>query len=414
MPLTRRGLLGGTAFSFAALSSCDSSRDASEKPASEKPASFDPKDWASIRAQFALDPGVSHFAAFVFASPPAPVREAIARHRDGFDRNTVRYLHANEIELNRAIHARASAYLGGVPTDEVCFTDSTTMGLGMIYGGLRLSPGDEVLTTEHDFYATHEALRLRELRDGVKVRRVRLYADPSTASVDEMVGNLSKAITPATKVVALTWVHSGTGVKLPVRQISQAIAGRALLVLDSVHGFGAENAGPADLGCDFLISGCHKWLFGPRGTGLIWGKRSAWERFVPFIPTFQEYRPSATPGGYHAFEHQWALREAFEFHQAIGRERIAARIHELNGKLKQSLASIKSVKLMTPISPDLSAGIVCCQVGRYTSAEAVDLLAQKGIYASATPYDPSYLRFGASMATEESDVDKAIAAVAGL
>jgi selenocysteine lyase/cysteine desulfurase len=361
-----------------------------------------------------LDPNVSHFAAFVFASPPAPVREAIARHREGFERNTVQYLHSNEVKANAAIHDGAAEYLGAKP-EEISFTDSTTMGLGLLYGGLKLRPGDEVLTSEHDFFATHEALRLRELRDGIKVRRVRLYADPAAASVDEIVTSLSNALTPATRVVALTWVHSGTGVKLPVRRISEAIAGRALLCLDSVHGFGAEDVGPAQLGCDFLISGCHKWLFGPRGTGLMWGKLPAWDRYVPSIPTFEQYiRPSATPGGYHAFEHQWALKEAFQFHKAIGRDRIAARIRELNGRLKEGLASIGGVKLITPRSPELSAGIVCVQLDGYDPPEAVNLLARKGIYASVTPYRPSYLRFGASMATLEADVDKALAALKGL
>ncbi|HZM80759.1 MAG TPA: aminotransferase class V-fold PLP-dependent enzyme, partial [Candidatus Limnocylindrales bacterium] len=220
MPLTRRGLLGGTAAGLAALTSCDTNND---NPV--PPPDFDPHNWANVRAQFALDPTVSHFAAFVFASPPDPVRAAIARHRDGFERNTVRYLHANENEMHRAIHAGAAAYLGGVSAEQICFTDSTTMGLGMIYGGLKLAPGDEILTTEHDFHSTHEALRLRALRDGVKINRVRLYDDPSTTTYQEIIINLLRAMTPATKVVALTWVHSSTGVKLPIWQICQQIKG---------------------------------------------------------------------------------------------------------------------------------------------------------------------------------------------
>jgi len=249
------------------------------------------------------------------------------------------------------------------------------------------------------------------------VRRVRLYADPAGATVDEIVSNLDKAITPATKVVAMTWVHSGTGVKLPVRQIADAIKGRALLCLDSVHGFGVEDAGPAELGCDFLISGCHKWLFGPRGTGLIWGKPSAWAALNPTIPTFDAFlgtgTQAASPGGYKAFEHQWALTEAFRFHKDIGRTRVAARTHALNARLKEGLASVKGVKLVTPNSPDLSAGIVCCQVGSEEPGRVVQRLRGKGVLASVTPYDPPYVRLGASLATLESDVDKAVAAFSG-
>ena len=54
------------------------------------------------------------------------------------------------------------------------FVDSTTMGLALVYRGL-VQPGDEVLTTEHDHYATHESLRLA----GARIRKVRLYDDPA-------------------------------------------------------------------------------------------------------------------------------------------------------------------------------------------------------------------------------------------
>ena len=78
------------------------------------------------------------------------------------------------------------------------------------------------------------------------------------------------AITPATRVLALTWVHSSTGLKLPLRAITDAVrrinagrdeAGRVLVCVDGVHGFGIEDVVLSDLGCDFFMAGCHKWLF---------------------------------------------------------------------------------------------------------------------------------------------------------
>lgn len=406
--LRRRSLLALAGVST--LAACDSSPPPgtpAPKPSLEE-GPFDPQDWASVRAQFALDPAVSHFAAFVFSSPPALVRNAIAIHRAAFDHNPIEYLHANEGRYQNSIRMAAADYLGA-RADEIAFTDSTTMGLGLVYHGLRLKPGEEILTTEHDFYSTHESLRLRALRDGVPVKRVRLYADPSRATVDEMVSNLDRAITPATKLVAMTWVHSGTGVKLPVREMASVVKGRALLCLDSVHGFGAEDAGPLDLGVDFLISGCHKWLFGPRGTGLVWGSPGGWGAFQQAVPSFTNDR---SPGGYKSFEYQWALTEAFNFHKAIGRGRIAGRVHALNTRLKDGLAGIKDIKLITPRSADVSAGIVCFLAGSEHPGNTAMRLRDKGIIASVTPYDPPYARLGASIATTESDVDRAIAALA--
>src|SRR5262249_28016389 len=141
-------------------------------------------DWSSVRAQFDLSSGYAQFAAFVFASHPAPVRAAIDAHRRGLDQDPTGYLHGNEERLEAAVATAAASYLNTSP-GQIAFTDSTTMGLGLLYTGLHLEPGDEVLTTEHDFYATHESLRLRGTRDGVTVRRVRLYDDPATASADQ-------------------------------------------------------------------------------------------------------------------------------------------------------------------------------------------------------------------------------------
>ena len=414
--LTRRGLLGG-AVALTALSACDPAPDpgtSAPRPNLADVPPLDPKDWGSVRAQFALDPAVAHFAAYVFASSPASVRNAITIHRTGFDHNPVEYLHANEARYAEAIRMAAAGYLGA-RTDEICFTNSTTMGLGLVYNGLRLRPGDEILTTEHDFYSTHEALRLRAERDGVTVRRVRLYADPATAERRRDRVQPGQGAHPG---------HQGRRHDLgPLRdgrasfrcaRSPMRVAGKALLCLDSVHGFGVEDAGPEQLGVDFLISGCHKWLFGPRGTGLIWGKPSAWAQLTQVIPTFDFITsaspgPSASPGGYHAYEYEWALSEAFAFHRNVGRDRIAARTHELNTRLKEGLAATKSLRLVTPRSADLSAGIVCFDAGGRNPSMLVNgPLRAAGISASVTPYNPPYVRLGASIVTSEADVDKAI------
>jgi len=425
--VTRRALLttGVAGASAIALVGCD---PAQVPPVVESPAPpLNPNDWNSVRAQFALTTGVANFTTFTLASHPAGVRAAINRHRTGLDADTYGYLTANESTLDDAVAGAAAAYLH-TDAARIAFTDSTTMGLGLLYSGLRLDPGDEVLTTEHDFYATHESLRLRTVRDGITVRRVRLYDESEQADTGQIVSRLQAAVSDRTRIVAITWVHSSTGVKLPVRAISDALAQinngrepaqRALLCVDGVHGFGIEDAGPDDLGCDFLVTGCHKWLFGPRGTGLIWGRAEAWARFTPIIPTFNgspEGPPGAfaTPGGYHSFEHRWALAEAFAVHEAIGRTRIAERSHTLAATLKDRLAGIPKVRLRTPKSPELSAALVCCEVEGYGPRDAVARLRADDVWASATPYSPSYLRFGTSMLTNESDVDRALAAVRSL
>jgi selenocysteine lyase/cysteine desulfurase len=299
------------------------------------------------------------------------------------------------------------------------------MGLGLLYNGLRLESGQEILTTEHDFYSTEESLRLAARRSGATVRRIRLYDEPSAASEAEIVDRIRAAIRPQTRVVAVTWVHSGTGVRLPIAAIGEVVAeanaGRppersALLCVDGVHGFGAVDTDIEDLRCDFLATGTHKWLFGPRGTGLLWGR--SWDAMAPLIPSFSGAdNPGLefTPGGYHSFEYRWAVAEAFAFHAEIGRARIAARITEQATQLKEGLAKIDGVRLVTPAAPELSAGIVCCDLSSVDADTAVSRLrAEHRIVASVTPYVDRFLRFGPSIVTTPKQIDKTIAAVRAL
>ena len=419
------------------LEGCDDD-DASRTDAGSAPAeTVAGDDWEQVRSSFALDPKLAQFAAFVLAGHPAPVRQAIARWREQLDTDPDAVIHEAS-QHDDEVRAAAAGYLG-VQADEIVLTDSTTMGLGLTYHGLRLQPGDHVLTSTHDFYSTHESLRLAAAQSGAEVEKVALYDDPPAASADQIVARVRDAIRPETRLVALTWVHSSTGVKLPVRAIADVVAeantgrdpdARIVFSLDAVHGFGAQAAGPTDLGVDVFISGTHKWLFGPRGTGLVWLRPNVGRTVEPIIPAFDAtsignwmfdqhapgpYSQQLTPGGYQAFEHRWAAADAFAFHRQIGRDRIAARTTELATRLKDGLAKQSNVRLVTPRDPELSGGVVCCEIDGTDPAEAVLALRQQhDIVASVTPYRESYLRFGPSIATSADQVDALVQAVASL
>lgn len=402
------------------------------------PGAIDPDDPASWRAEFDLRPDVAHFAAYVMAAHPRRVREAIEEHRRGLDADAEGYILAHQFELEEAAVGAAAAYLGG-RFDDIALTDSTTMGLGVVYGGLRLRDGDEVITTSHDFYSTHESLRRRAAQTGAQIVTVTLYEDPASASSARIVETLIDAITPRTRAMAITWTHSGTGVKLPVAAIGEAlatvnaereVAERVLLCVDAVHAFGVEVETPAQIGCDVLITGTHKWLFGPRGTGLVWASDAARARIDPVIAPFEgasflgwleDTAPSGpvtgarlSPGGYHSFEHRWALGEAFALHADIGRLRVAEHTHGQATQLKEGLAELSGITVVTPLDASLSSAIVCIDRASGPVIELMPPLIEAGYLSSVTPYRDTYLRFGPSIVTTPDEVDGLLAALADL
>src|SRR3954453_6178328 len=385
MPLARRELLTrtGLALAASAITATGGLNGVAAQAIPQPPDAGWADTWDGVRAQFALSDEYIRLSAMLIASHPKPVRDAIEEHRRAMDANPLSYLFQNNRPLQEAARAAAGQYLA-VNASVIALTDSTTMGVSLIYNGLHLTPDQEILTTEQDYYVTHEAIRLATRRTGAKVRKVSLYEQIHGITAEQIVERITQGITPATRVVALTWVHSSTGLKLPLRRIADALEAinadrdgpaRVLLCVDGVHGFGIEDVTLPDLGCDFFMAGCHKWLFGPRGTGIITGTKQGWEAVLPTIPSFIDSEmwqawysgtepagPTTgsrmTPGGYKAFEHLWALPQAFAFHQGIGRARVAERTYELARQLKEGLAAMPHVTLQTPRSDDLSAGIV--------------------------------------------------------
>jgi isopenicillin-N epimerase len=402
-------------------------------------------DWRAVRAEFdGLSPDWIHLAGFLFVSHPRRLRAEIERFRAALDTDAywieeAVYEGRHGQPLERAREALAG-YVGGHP-DEIAFTSNTTSALAVAYHGLRIRSDQEILTTEHDHFSHHMSIAYAAARSGATVRRIALWERSAAADAGEIVARIERALTPKTRALGVTWVQSSTGVKLPVAAIAEAVAranrGRAdadrcLLVLDAVHGFGNQDVDVARLGADLVAAGAHKWLFGPRGTGFLWGRREVWPALRPTVPSFD---PQATapwsdwmearapgpteaswvsPGGFLAYEHFFALPAAIEFHRAIGRDRIAPRVAELNGALRDGLAKIPGVTLHTPRDPALAAGINCFEVAGLEPAAVVARLVARKIRATASPYRVSYARLAAGIMNQPEEIDTALAAVRAL
>ena len=277
--IDRRRFLFGTGLTVAGMAL--TVRSLAELPGPAAAAPNDLSTWPNVRAQFALSPDYINLSGFFLASHPRPVREAIENYRRALDNNPFAMVEKEEFASRLRVEGLIAEYLGG-KAEEVALTDSTTMGLALVYHGLGLKAGQEILTTAHDHYAQHESIRLAAARSGASVRQIKLFDDYKTISSDEIAARIQKGIGPATRVVGVTWVHSSSGLRLPIRRIAEVIAelnrkrgeaDRILLVVDGVHGIGAVDETIAQMGADFFVAGTHKWMFGPRGTGIIWEKR---------------------------------------------------------------------------------------------------------------------------------------------
>lgn len=441
MAITRRRLILTTGAAAGAAAIAPLVRSGEQPAAAQPTTKPDLSSWSSVREQWILDPSYAHLALFFISSHPKPVRDAVERHRREIDTNpylTVEHgLFAPGPENHMMSSAAALArYIGG-DMEDIALTDSTSGALSAIYMGLPLRRGDEILTTTDDHYVHHEAIRIAAERAAGTWRKIRMFDSFDAISQDGIVDRLRSSVRPQTRVLGVTWVHSSTGVKLPLEKLAAAVreinakrpaSDRLLLIVDGVHGLAAEPSQIATTGIDAFASGLHKWMFAPRGTGFAWAKPDVWASMRPATATFSAEEPYVawmqnremkgqprgswfSPAGFQAYEHFWAIADAIAFQEAIGPARSTKRIHELNRAAKEGLAAMSHVKVHTPLSDDLSAGVICFDVDGMKPEQVVARLFEKRIIASTSPYVPTYARLSFGIPNTEAEVERALAAV---
>lgn len=377
-------------------------------------------DWGAVRREFRLDPTLTNLGLFYLASNPREVRAAV----DGFKRR----LDANSHELHLDQAVEVATALGryiGANQQDIAFAPNTTVGLSIVYGGMKLKAGQELLLNDQDHFWHRQAADLAAGRAGANVRIGTLFESSAKATEDEIATRLRNAITPQTRAVGITWVQSSTGLRMPVRACAQVVAeanrnraqeDRCLLVVDGVHGLAAVDDDAARMGADVFVAGTHKWLFGPRGTGMVWVNPQVADQFTPLLPSLDGRSDTSMlmPGGFHAFEHFWAVKSAVQFHERLGRSRVAARITELSARFADGIAELPGAVVHTPRDPRMSAGMVCFDVAGHTGQELVERLAQQRIQITTASYRIPYARIGTAIVNTAQEIDRTLKEIRAL
>ncbi|MFQ5629422.1 MAG: aminotransferase class V-fold PLP-dependent enzyme [bacterium] len=280
----------------------------------------------------------------------------------------------------------ALAKLSGCDAEEIAIVRNTTEALQAILLGVPLERGDEVLTTEHDYWAMLDALEQRRLRDGIVVKKVPVPAPP--ARLDELVGIFERGITPKTKLILLSHIVNLTGQIFPVKQICEMARTRGIEVaVDAAQSFGMIDFNIDDLGCDYFGTSLHKWLMAPKGTGMLYVRRDKIERTWPHLPP-----PKAFYADIRKFEAlgtipsiPLAIGEAIAFHNGIGGKRKEARLRFLTHYWVDRLSKLPGVRFRTAFEPEMSCAIANVAIEGVDPQALLDHLWEKHRILLANP-----------------------------
>ena len=256
---------------------------------------------------------------------------------------------ASLAQLIRSIRQRLGQLLHAEP-DDIALIHNTAEGMTMVSLGLALSAGDEILLLENEYPSNVYPWEYWR-RHGVGLSFVQVGH-----SADEFLHNFERALTPHTKVVALSVVHWCTGMALPVQEIARICHAREIrLVLDGSQGAGLLPIDFGKLAPAVLCFSAWKWLLGPLGLGVIVVDPDTLEKLaMPFKATDSVANPhsylpyqtemSTTVDRYcysTANYNDWVyLDESLRFLAEIGFKPVQERILSLTKRLWRGLSQL--------------------------------------------------------------------------
>ena len=339
-----------------------------------RPDGVDDSAWAHVRAAFALEAGTAYMNNAGLGMPPASVAHAVAQGYEAVShepRQGTGQLHAR---ITRRVRPGLAA-LFGADTGELSLTRNATEALHLSATGIDLRPGDEVVFTTQEHPAGRRPWQMRATRDGIAIRE--LFIPSPLPSPGEVVEAFEAALTPRTRVIAFCHVSRG-GHLYPVRRLAAMARERGVLShVDGAQAVGMFPVDLHDLGCDTYSASLHKWFLGPMGTGFLYVRASARGRIRSlFAPDATPDNPALEPPGTADLPVRAALDASLAFFEQVGIDRVEARTRFLSDYLKERLADLPNVRLVSGASPETS-----CPASTIFELEGVDAVASVPIVA---------------------------------
>ncbi len=224
----------------------------------------------NLRAQFLLDPEVTFLNHGSYGACPRPVFERYQAWQAKLERQPVAFLDPTRGLSGWMRDARvAMAGQLGVDPDHIVGLTNATEGLNIVAQSLRLEPGDEILTTDHEYAAVDKTFAYVARRTGARVvpATIPLPLTDAQSFTDALIAN----ITPQTRVMFLSHITSATALVFPIEAIiAHAHARGIITVIDGAHTPGHIPLDLAALGADYYAGNCHKWLMAPKGSAFLY------------------------------------------------------------------------------------------------------------------------------------------------
>src|SRR5467141_2859433 len=327
--------------------------------------------WLDIQQAFSVTRGITNLNNGGVSPSPRIVTEALVRYiweQEDATAYTMWQILEPQCETIRT----GLAEVFGCDREEIAITRNASESLEILLTGMDFKSGDEILTTTQDYPRMLTTLRQRETREGLVLKLIQVPIAPK--NLDSIVSAFERGITNRTRLIRISHQINITGQITPVKAVCDLARARGIeTIVDGAHSFAQFDFKQKDLGCDYFGTSLHKWLFAPKGTGLLYVKRDRIEKLWPLMAAESKQAADVRKFeeiGTHSAAIKLAIGEALLFHDGIGGKRKEARLRYLSRYWMNRLKAVPKVRFNTSFDPNQSCAIANVHIDG-TNPEAV-------------------------------------------
>jgi isopenicillin-N epimerase len=247
-----------------------------------------------LKSHYLLDPDVIFLNHGSFGACPRPVFETYQDWQRELERQPVEFIARKSPALLSAARARLAAYLHADASNLVYVSNSTT-AINIVARSLNLQPGDEILSTDHEYPAMNQTWSYTAQKTGAQYIRKPISLPFTTPQ--NFVEQFWSGVNPNTRVIFISHIPFSLAVILPVKEICRRARAAGLVsIIDGAHAPGQIPVDLQDIGADIYFGACHKWLSAPKGSSFLYASPTAQAWVDPLIIS-RGWDPRQVPDG---------------------------------------------------------------------------------------------------------------------
>ncbi|MDG1995016.1 MAG: aminotransferase class V-fold PLP-dependent enzyme, partial [Emcibacteraceae bacterium] len=280
-------------------------------------------------------------------------------------------------------------------------------GINTVCSGIDWNAGDVILTTNHEHGGAETGLGFLQKTKGAVIKKM-IMPYPAT-SKQQLLDLVKASLTPRTKILLLSHVETVTGLRWPIKEVSELIKGRDILfIVDGAQAPGMLHVDLHDLGCDVYACSGHKWIMGPKETGILYLRKSIQNR-VNSVFLSGGYKAYSAASGTRNAPNIIGFGDVMEWHMTIGTKRIEKRCMELAAYCYNEMSKISDIKIISSNNSELGSAIVSFTLPEsHNNGDFVRIMRDKNYTIKRLP-QYNAIRISNHMFTTNEDVDKMLA-----